>query len=90
MIQWFDGPPIGLPCQGHAAEFDAYEQNPQTRRLEEGTATAHALCASCGEQEACLEWLLLRPDQHGYGAGMTSKQRVALRRRLMHQRREAS
>jgi hypothetical protein len=81
--EWSDGPPKGLPCQGHAEEFDGFSLDPRTRRVREGTVLARSLCKRCGHTPACLEWLLRWPQQYAYGAGKTSKERVTIRRRRM-------
>jgi len=42
--------------------------------------TVEAMCARCDVREQCLRWALEFPEEHGYWAGTTPKDREKLRR----------
>ena len=52
------------------------------RESARGTKIAKAVCAGCPVQYACLEWVLTLDDDDRFGvaAGLTVRERAALRR----------
>lgn len=70
--------PMRLPAW--IADAPCSRLDPDLFDLPHGTPESRSACRKCPVQDECLEWLLLWPTQHGYGAGLTEEQRRALRR----------